>query len=275
MVLVRKSQTVGDASQSAPPAYGDVHTKEADKKEVDMGIVTAHLQKLQIDPGIAGNGKFYSDIPMTAPVWFWVVPEPKRDLELQQWCGRIYVKCDDVPRLMREGFHWTTANLIREEGHFDTTPFGVAFPLTLCHKYPIWRKWYMRDLQQPPRWVACVHVHAPTVDVAAKVRLADWTVDMIWGAYAIGTLGKRIYNFERARPGHSYNAIYEDMPLEGWWPWPKKEADQEKEGDPDDSAQRTVFANENTLIDRQLPSNHLIIHKFIEHIFRELEKMGE
>lgn len=37
----------------------------------------------------------------------------------------------------------------------------------------------------------------------------------------------------------------------------------------------TVFANENTLIDRQLPSNHLIIHKFIEHIFRELEKMGE
>jgi hypothetical protein len=35
--------------------------------------------------------------------------------------------------------------------------------------------------------------------------------------------GYEVYFWSKWRPEWNYNALYDDMPMEGWWPWPKKE----------------------------------------------------
>ena len=44
-------------------------------------------------------------------------------------------------------------------------------------------------------------------------------------AVAFGNTGELkghiIYNYRKDKPEESFNAIYDNMPLEGWWPWPR------------------------------------------------------
>ncbi|KAM3565205.1 hypothetical protein ARSEF4850_001514 [Beauveria asiatica] len=35
--------------------------------------------------------------------------------------------------------------------------------------------------------------------------------------------GRAVYHFDRVESDRCFNAILDDTPLEGWWPWPKKE----------------------------------------------------
>lgn len=42
--------------------------------------------------------------------------------------------------------------------------------------------------------------------------------------------GHEVYLWSRWLKDRNYNAIYDDMPMEGWWPGPKKEASYEGKG---------------------------------------------
>ncbi|KAK8052945.1 hypothetical protein PG996_012246 [Apiospora saccharicola] len=76
------------------------------------------------------------------------------------WCAEMFVRCDSVPQLTREGLRWSSENIRREEGHFSFGP--IPYP------------WGPSRGTSPP-----------------------------WA------------------PHEAYNALYDDMPMEGWWPWPK------------------------------------------------------
>ncbi|XXG96309.1 hypothetical protein Hte_002590 [Hypoxylon texense] len=178
---------------------------------------------MQPTPGPARNGKFYFDLPQPSSISFSFRPDPMMDDEYQPWFGQLDVKCDDVPLLMREGFYCTTANIIQEEGFIDDiTPdlYGSGNPDNPC---TITRFWFLRDLQQPPRWVACLQVHAPNDGTLSRFRFENCSSDMVLVAKAWSLSNKLIYYFDALNAQQCINSIYDYMPLKGWWPWPKED----------------------------------------------------
>lgn len=164
MTATLRTHVEGDSSQSSPPAYGQEVTNATRQ-------ITADTQCKPL-LGPAGNGKFYFDEPGEPAVGFRLHPKPGEDPQRQPWVGVIYVKCGDVPLLMREGFHWTTANVIREEGFMENiNPKLQLNPR--YHNFNVTRNWFMQDWQQPPRWTALIEVHSLGTEVASQIQLGD------------------------------------------------------------------------------------------------------
>ncbi|KAI0379402.1 hypothetical protein F5Y04DRAFT_282824 [Hypomontagnella monticulosa] len=155
-------------------------------------------------------------------------PSNTQDINSMPWMGLLHVKCDDMAQLMRDGFHWTTQNVQREDGYYGTTSACTDHNpndkewLLHCGFYET-RHYFLRDLQHnPPRWVANFKFHAREREILTRIRLEYLTVERIFRAKAFGDACETIYEFRRYQPERNFNAIYDDMPLDGWWPWPKK-----------------------------------------------------
>ncbi|KAI2630973.1 hypothetical protein GGR54DRAFT_179491 [Hypoxylon sp. NC1633] len=216
MTAATENQMEGAGSRDLPPTYNDTVSQA-----ISQGTATAQAHP---SPGPATEGSVYNSVPGDPSIRFWIHPFRCKDSLDQPWVGQIMVKCSDVPLLMREGFHWTVANIIKEEGYVENIRPQLADMRGYDTKYRVTRYWFLQDLQQPPRWTASFQAHCWDTEVASKIRLEDWTTDMIHSTHAYGVSGKLIYRFY-AMKGHmqySINVIYDSMPLEGWWPWPKK-----------------------------------------------------
>ncbi|KAK7932651.1 hypothetical protein PG985_003363 [Apiospora marii] len=148
--------------------------------------------------------------------------EASKLLPSSGWWAEMFIRCDVVPQLMREGLHWTDKNIMREEGHFDFGP--IPYPWG-----PIARTYYLRDLDHaPPRWTASMQVHAHRVAPLSRFRPGRLTPERhLTAALARAPNGAAIYSWCSWAPDEAYNALYDDMPLEGWWPWPKKRPEEE------------------------------------------------
>ncbi|KAI1370863.1 hypothetical protein F4677DRAFT_464873 [Hypoxylon crocopeplum] len=199
MSATSEPQIEGAGPQGPPPTYDEVVDKTTNQSAAATRL---------------GNLRY---------ITFCFRPNPKMDDQHQLWFGQMDVKCCDVPLLMREGFHWTTANVTREEGFVDNIIPELVHLGKPNYTCTITRFWILRDLQQPPRWTACLQVHAPNKEVVSGIRLDNWTIDMVRTAKALGLSRKLIYQFDNSRPRYHLNSIYDDMPLKGWWPWPKED----------------------------------------------------
>ncbi|KND91716.1 hypothetical protein TOPH_03819 [Tolypocladium ophioglossoides CBS 100239] len=62
------------------------------------------------------------------------------------------------------------------------------------------------------------------VDLEARLEVYAKDVPRLMeqGFYWTEANGRAIYYFDGINPGESFNAICDDRPLQGWWPWPKK-----------------------------------------------------
>ncbi|KAI2640149.1 hypothetical protein GGS21DRAFT_505438 [Xylaria nigripes] len=134
--------------------------------------------------------------------------------ERQDWLARLMVKCGDVPRLMREGFHWDSGNLVHEDGYImyrrlDEDNSGNT------------RFYFLKDRQYPPRWTASLEVHASCVETLYRFDLDQLSREIIFFAAATSQAGDSIYQYYHHSPAYSFNAIYDDMPMEGKWPLPR------------------------------------------------------
>ncbi|KAI1266505.1 hypothetical protein F5Y18DRAFT_381776 [Xylariaceae sp. FL1019] len=152
-------------------------------------------------------------------------PDPTNPWAAQDWTARLHCKCADVPQLMRTGFHYDMDNVVREEGftalHANRWVHSPGVP------YIATRFYFLKDLEEPRRWTAVIDVHAPVWETVYRFDLSCISRDQIRQAVAFNPVGFSIYRYLRGSPAECYNAIYDDMPLEGWWPWPKKEYDNE------------------------------------------------
>ncbi|KAF6841052.1 hypothetical protein CMUS01_03651 [Colletotrichum musicola] len=166
------------------------------------------------------------------------------DTQHISWVADLFLDCRDLPRLMREGLHLTTANIRPELSYINTEE-----SLDEARRKEGWRKsrnYVLSDLGEDCYWAARLEVYARELKVLSQVRVSDLQHHMILGAVAFrshvsaGSLAhfKRqiasdelAYCFDSFRPSDSINAIYDDMPLEGLWPWPKRVSGKAKEGD--------------------------------------------
>ncbi|KAI0871589.1 hypothetical protein GGS24DRAFT_53759 [Hypoxylon argillaceum] len=168
------------------------------------------------------RGSPYQESKLRPSISFGFCPNPSDLTRNQAWGALLMVKCDDVPRLMREGFHWDGANVIREEGYIDRD-FRYAHRRKDGKRWASTRHYYLQDLQQPPRWVATIKVFALNPGTVCQFDLNQLSRESMQWATALNPFSRHhIYNWDSWSPAVRFNAIYDDMPMEGWWPWPRK-----------------------------------------------------
>ncbi|KAI1181581.1 hypothetical protein F5B17DRAFT_444896 [Nemania serpens] len=192
------------------------------------------------EPGPATGGRFYNEDKQPPSVMFKLCPDPTRlwHCKYQDWVAFLEVKCFDVPRLMREGFRWDASNVIREEGYIEGGQQGpTREPVTSAFK-----RWYfLTDLQQPRRWIASLNIRALDVNTLYNFDLSHLSRERIRSATAENHYQRLIYQYQSytfpdkscgavESPMTGFNTIYDKMPMEGFWPWPRRENDNDTKG---------------------------------------------
>ncbi|RMJ12935.1 hypothetical protein BHE90_009578 [Fusarium euwallaceae] len=143
-----------------------------------------------------------------------------------KWEVYLEVSAHDVPKLMREGFYWSEANVDHERGEFTIYPREDNTNLVRFS-----RTYYLEDLHEDPQWMAQLKVYSFELDVLSTFRLRNLRVKDILKARAYRPQDHEVYYYHAHEPGHFINAIYDDMPLKGWWPWPKEEVTEDETED--------------------------------------------
>ncbi|KAI1382989.1 uncharacterized protein F4822DRAFT_421786 [Hypoxylon trugodes] len=193
-----------------PPAYDDPYPK------------TYAIRQIVSRPE---TGFYFSD---TSPIALWLCLGAAGPNRNSPWFAQLNVRCKDITELMRDGFHVTEENVLWNEGKIgDTTDiytdFDMSFVNQICESGKIrTREYVLRDTQSnPPRWTAFLQVHAETDAVLSNFRLGRISAANVHGAQAFGANGRIVYNYSALSPANSFNIIYDDMPMEGLWPWPR------------------------------------------------------
>ncbi|KAK8038454.1 hypothetical protein PG993_006865 [Apiospora rasikravindrae] len=178
-------------------------------------------------PATAGASYNDYDAPQSIQFEFHPVPQlPRAD---QPWFARLSIKAENVPQMMKEGFVITPESILREEGcvKFTSEPPEEWMKET----WPYTRHYFLRDptpAQQQegetPRWMGHMQCFAANFETLARIRLCELTHHQVDNCTASARgKGPRIYHFDRLRPRESINCIYDDLPLEGLWPYPKSQ----------------------------------------------------
>ncbi|KAK5991537.1 hypothetical protein PT974_09821 [Cladobotryum mycophilum] len=129
-----------------------------------------------------------------------------KTLEELKWVARLELRVKSVPQLMRQGFHWGAANVREEEGYFLSNKGEVEETVEIGR----------------------IVVVAREVPALSSFRLHMLSPDMIAASCDRNEEGRYIYNYKFYAPEWNFNTIYDDKPLEGWWPWPKTKQQQEQ-----------------------------------------------
>lgn len=98
----------------------------------------------------------------------------------------------------------------------------VNDPELLRYRRKVSRTFYLSDNRTPVSWAAKLEVSANEQSDIASFKIKDLRLDQIQKADAWNTNGQLIYRYRLHDLNNNFNAIYDDVPLEGWWPWPKK-----------------------------------------------------
>lgn len=161
------------------------------------------------------------------------------DPQLKGWQAVVQMKANDVPKVMREGLYWTEVNLDKEAGYiakFSDSQRAACQPSTTPHLpscMSCQRVYFFQDLGEEPHWAAKMIVFCHDLDELSQFRFRDLRVDQTIFCAARDADGKVVYMFSRGPEPHSVscvNTLYDDMPLDGWWPWPRR---SEANGDSD------------------------------------------
>ncbi|KAK7921547.1 hypothetical protein PG985_009569 [Apiospora marii] len=187
-----------------------------------------------IPPATAGASSWNRyDAPRS--IFFEILADPRLAKREQAWFGWLSVKTENVPQMMKEGFVISPETILHEEGCVKFTkdaPEGW-----MQEKWPYTRHWYLRDTAKQdderggPRWMAHLSCLAANFETLARIRPCDLThhqVDNCTAAAGSET-GPRIYHYDRKRPRESINCIYDDLPLEGLWPYPRSSENREED----------------------------------------------
>lgn len=165
--------------------------------------------------------------PNKGEIVFYMMPNHSGTSTLtpeKPWMAHFQVWCKNMPRLLREGFFWSVENIVPEKGRLlrerrpDLTDLGCSYR----------RNWYLIDQHrdQPantPQWEGSLVVSSHRIDVLANFQMRDLTWENVYRASVYTDDGDKIYNYTALEADRNYNCFYDDMPMKGFWPWPREE----------------------------------------------------
>lgn len=140
------------------------------------------------------------------------------------WQARLEITAKDIPSLMKHGFYCGEANVQPKKGYmlFQEELRELRDDVTKSDDWVYGRCYSLRDLGHDPQWVASLWVYAHEISELAQFRVKQLAREDIFSAWALDSEGRTLYNFDYNCPDDSINVIYDDMPMEGLWPWPRK-----------------------------------------------------
>ncbi|KAF4834816.1 hypothetical protein CGCSCA4_v012811 [Colletotrichum siamense] len=162
----------------------------------------------------------YAMIPEFNVRFLWVNQVEESWAETQKsflWEASLYVQARDVGQLMHEGFYLSTDQEIKGTG---------CIAQNVCPGEPNYGDWkHTRHyiFKDPDmKWTAHLHVCASQMAELARFRLTDLKPSKLVFSWGYNPEGFHVYGYSLFNPKDNFNTIYEDVPLEGIWPWPKE-----------------------------------------------------
>lgn len=138
--------------------------------------------------------------------------------QLNGWTAQLDLVARDLPSMMRDGFFLTVENIRQGENHTKQTHTEGIGQLNLrCYTVA------------SPTWSGSLNVCAATVRPVADFRLHHLSADKVFFVMALNHKSDQVYHYDARSPENNANYLYDDMPLDGLWPWPKKEGEEVKE----------------------------------------------
>ncbi|KAI2638364.1 hypothetical protein GGS21DRAFT_435490 [Xylaria nigripes] len=178
-------------------------------------------------------GRLYHEDKRPPLVQFQFCPDPSRlwELDRQDWLAHLQLKCSDVPRLMREGFSLDDSNVIKEEGYLE---YRIVNHKGRSPELAPARWYFFADTHQSQLWVASLYVKATNATIIYNFDLRQLSRELVRYAFALNQSRQYIYEYQAhtcydgffrtpRMPMKAFNMIYHKMPMEGLWPWPRKE----------------------------------------------------
>ncbi|KAH8166143.1 hypothetical protein CIB48_g2102 [Xylaria polymorpha] len=184
----------------------------------------------QRQPRPAVSGTWLSDDSRPETIAFRYSPDPSKDAEVQDWEALLLAQCRDVPLLMGEGFYWGSDNVVNEDGFINGSIHTMDQVQRMGTRWTGSRHYYLKDLQQPPRWVAMLQVYAVLTETLHHFDLSQLSWNKITNGTAVDRADVQIYQYYHGKPDDCFNYIYGYIPLEGDWPWPREDAGDQVDG---------------------------------------------
>lgn len=177
----------------------------------------------------------YIDIRMQNDVNLWAEKgEIEKIHKDGSWIAVIAFRVKDLPAAMKQGLYWSQDNVDLSGCCFyddlqSMPPQSQDWGLRLQdwglrlqdYGFTHARRFQLIDLAENPQWKGTLFVFSRGIKPLCRFRIQNISVGNILGATAFTRDEKMAYMYSRLEPERNFNAIYDDMPLGGWWPWPK------------------------------------------------------
>ncbi|KAM0563130.1 hypothetical protein ACHAPJ_000844 [Fusarium lateritium] len=135
------------------------------------------------------------------------------------YSAHLLLKTTDIVGLMRDGLDLTPENIKVEENHLERR---------YEEQEQRWY-WYRHYTLVDPRYSGFLTVRAWDRKVTSKFRVDDLSADKVYLAVVGNKSEDFVYHFDLFHPEVNANYIFDDMPMEGLWPYPRKD-DVKKNG---------------------------------------------
>lgn len=143
----------------------------------------------------------------------------------EEWAAWLVVHAKCIPHLMRHGFHWLKANILTEKSFVALGSSYVCLtPAYIQSGYLHTRTFFLENSQHDSKnqeWIGMIKVFAKNVPTVAAFRLEWLSLNTMKFVRAWNWDRKLVYQYNSSEPENNFNVIYENMPLQGWRPWPK------------------------------------------------------
>lgn len=185
---------------------------------------------LTVDPGIVKRVKNFTHSTRAANERKWklemmlfpsvtALPEsPYKDDA--GWSARLTVNTDDISSLMKSGFRLSEDTVKKSKGHIVIDHESQS-ECRARSKPRHTRKYVFEGRASHVKWKASLSVYAYKVGELSRFRVESLSAHNVGAAVATDRQGNTVYHFSVVSPDDSFNAIYDDMPMEGLWPWPR------------------------------------------------------
>ncbi|RSL74904.1 hypothetical protein CEP51_011366 [Fusarium floridanum] len=142
-----------------------------------------------------------------------MLSDPPLEDTPKEWTAYLDIVTSDLPGLMHDGLYLTQENVQLLENH-------VQLAYSDKRKRHFLRRYFTVI---DPKWSGKLEVMSWKYEPVRDFRIHHLSADKVYNAQVLNKDGKAVYYYDTSNPEKNANYIYDDMPMEGLWPFPRKE----------------------------------------------------
>ncbi|RMJ15161.1 hypothetical protein BHE90_002722 [Fusarium euwallaceae] len=131
----------------------------------------------------------------------------------KDWTAHLDLVTSDLPTLMHDGLYLTQENVQVLENHVQRVYSDK------CKRHFLRRYFTVVG----PKWSGNLCVMSWNSEPVRDFRIHHLSADKVYNAEVLNKARYTVYFYNMSNPEKNANYIYDDMPMEGLWPFPRKE----------------------------------------------------